>query len=84
MEDLVDDDASDSVSVSSEDSDDIDVQEIPDIDIGEESGKSNSQMNPLFNDSGDSDISDESDEDTEDVQSRVLPRLLIIKMRTMT
>ena len=36
---------------------------------GEESGKSNSQMNPLFNDSGDSDISDESDEDTEDVQS---------------
>ena len=66
MEDLVDDDASDSVSVSSEDSDDIDVQEIL---TGEESGKSNSQMNPLFNDSGDSDISDESDEDTEDVQS---------------
>ena len=30
LDDLVDDDASDSVSVSSEDSDDIDVQEIPD------------------------------------------------------
>ena len=43
------------------------MQEIPDI--GEESGQSNSQMNPLFNDSGDSDMSDESDEDTEDVQS---------------